>query len=524
MIHNINGVGQYGVLPDLPFTELPLNAWTRVQNVRFRDGVVEKFTGHNEVYPSAVCAPYWLLQVPRSTPGTYFWLYAGLTAVGAYDGSSHADITRAAGAYNADSIQSWTGTIIEGVPVITNGVDVPQMWNTPALATDLIALSAFPASTTCNVMRSLKRYLVAMDVTKSTGTRYPNLVKWSDVAPTGGVPTSWDETDETKDAGEYSLPSDGGYIQDMVPLRDNGIIYKTLNTWKMNYVAGSAIFDFVKVFDSIGSIGPRCAIEFFSGKHVVYSGDDIVLHDGVQAQSLLDKKAKSLLRGVVSEGRFNVAFVTVDYEAKEVWTCFVEAGYLQPSKAIVWNWLFDTISLRELPSAAFIASGIVSVPTDLWSSSSSAWSADTGAWADGQVNPNERKMLMAVPAETKLYQLDNTQQFDGTDMTCFAERTGIGFPLKKDSPPDFTTEKLFRGIWPRITGTAGGVVSIYVGTQDVIDGTVTWLDPLQYTIGTSDFLDFLASGRLLALRFESASNISWKLSGYDADVVAMGSR
>src|SRR3990167_709378 len=169
MIHNINAMAQYGVLPDIPVTELPLNAWTRVQNVRFRDGAVEKFTGHSEVYTSAVCAPYWLLQVPRSTPGTYFWLYAGLTAVGAYDGSSHADITRAAGAYTADSIQSWTGAIIEGIPVITNGVDAPQMWNTPALATDLIALSNFPASTTCNVMRSLKRYLVALDVTK-TGT------------------------------------------------------------------------------------------------------------------------------------------------------------------------------------------------------------------------------------------------------------------------------------------------------------------------------------------------------------------
>ena len=518
MIHNINNLSQFGLVPDMPFSEIPLNAWTRAQNVRFINGAVEKMTGQFEVYTSPVVAPYWLLQCP-----SHFWLYAGLTGVGATDGTSHADITRAAGVYTGTDLNGWTGTVIEGIPVISNNADVPQMWSPPALATDLIALTAWPATYFCKALRSIKRYLVALNVTKGA-VNHPYLVKWSDQAPSNAVPASWDETDATIDAAEFSLPSDGGEIQDMIPLRDTGIIYKESQTWRMSYVAGAEIFKFEKVFDSIGAINSRCAAEFFSGKHVVYTGDDIVLHDGSQAKSLLDEKAKSLLTDNVDTDRYNQAYVTVDYKNREVWTCFVESGYTLPSKAIIWNWVKDNITVRELPNAAYIVAGTVTPDADLWSSSATGWDTDTGYWLDGQDNPNERRILMASPSDTKLFIGDHTQQFNGSNMTAFVERTSLGFPLKKDSPPDFTTEKLLKGIWPRITGTTGGVVNVYIGTQDVPGGAVTWQVAMPFTIGTTEWLDPMATGRLHAVKFESTGNLTWRLNGYDVDVVSIGSR
>lgn len=517
MIHDVKNVGQIGLAPDVATTELPLNAWTDASNVRFRDGAVEKIRGHGEVYASAIAAPYWMMKILG------FWVYGGLTKIGAHDGTNHADVSRTVGgAYAATAAEGWTGTTIEGFAVLNNSIDVPQFWS-PSLSNDFAALTNFPASTYCGAMRSLKRYLIALDVTK-TATRYPYMVKWSHAAAAGALPSSWDETDEAVDAGEYNLPSEAGYVLDLVSLRDDGAVYTQQNVWRMTYVGGVEIFRFTKLFDTIGAVNKRCAVEFFSGKHIVYTGGDIVLHDGFQANSILDSKAKRSLLTNLDASYYTRAFVTINYPNKEVWTCITEIGYALPNKAIIWNWVHNSITARELPSVPFIASGVIASSSDLWSSSSTTWDADTGTWQDSQPNLSEKRMLIAVPASTKFMLADETQQFDGSSFTAYVERQGLGFPLKKDSPPDFTTEKLLRGIWPRITGTTGGVVNVSVGYQDQIGGTVTWTDTLAYTIGTSNFLDTLTPGRLHALKFWSDSNISWTLSGYEVDVVSIGSR
>lgn len=517
MIIPVNNFGGLGLVPDLPASEQPLNVWTSGQNVRFQNGVVKKMTGHSEVYPTPLNAPYWLFYVPG------LWLYAGLTAVGATDTGSHADITRVAGAYNANNVDTWTGGSIEDIVVLTNGTDVPQMWNPPALATKLIALSGFPANTTCKVLRSFKRYLVALDVTK-VATRYKQMIKWSDQAPTGLVPASWDETDETIDAGEYTLPSEGGDLQDLILIRDSGALYKTNQVWRMEYVGGVDIFDFRKVFGTFGAVSRRCAAEFFTGEQIVYTGDDLVLHDLTSAKSVLDNKAKALFRGLVDQSLFGMAWVAVNYYSREVWVGIVEIGYLSPNKAVVWNWNLNTVGVRELPGVAFAEAGPVIPFSDTWDGSAGTWDADTGTWNDGVSNPNERRLMLASSTNTKLYLADSTEQFDGSSLTANVVRTGLGFPLKVNAPPDFTTEKLLKGIWPHITGTAGGVVNVYVGTQSTIEGDVTWGAAFPFTIGTSSFLDPLVSSRLFALKFESTGNITWSMSGYDVEVVAIGGR
>ena len=521
MIVPVSNVGALGIVTDLPLNELPLNAWTAGRNVRFIDGAVEKFSGHIEVYATPSWAPYWLLPVPYN--GTFFWLYAGLTKCGATDGATHADITRAAGGdYTTDLNIGWTGTQIEGMAVINNGSDVPQMW-TPSLVNDLTALTGWNANHLARSMRSLKRYLVALDITK-TGTRYPHMIKWSHQAPTNGVPTSWDEADETLDAGEYNLSSEGGFLVDSAPLRDDLIVYKENQTWLMQYLGGIDIFRFIRRFSEMGMFARKCALEFFNGKHLVFTGEDVVLHDGQQANSIIAKRLLSSITGTIDSTYYQRSYIAANFKKKEVWICFPQTGSSICNTALVWNWQENVWGVRDIPNASFITSGIV-YPIDTgetWSGASSDWSTDPLAWGDRSYDPSKKKMLMAIPGSTKLFTPDDSQQFNGTNYTSYVEKTAIGFPLKKDNPPDYTTEKLLRGIWPRISGTAGGVVNIYVGTQDRVDGAVNWEAAFPFTIGTTEFVDCLLTSKLHALKFESIGNITWRLHGYDADVTPAG--
>ena len=527
MIIPVRNVGAIGLAPDVPYEKLPLNAWTDAKNVRFVENGAEKFTGHSEVLASPLWAPYWLM--PVNTGATAYWLYAGLTKVGATDQATHADITRTVGGdYGATADKGWTGAMIEGIPVITNGIDVPQMWNPPALATPLAALTAWPATYTCESIRALKRYLVAFNITKG-GVNHPYMVKWSDQAPSNDVPASWDETDATIDAGEYTLTADGGVLVDAAPIRDLLMVYTETASWLMQYVGGIDIFRLTRQFSSFGMLTKRSAIEFFNGKHIVFTGDDVIMHDSQQAKSLMDQRAKSLLRGLIDSTYFKRTFVVANYPAKEVWVCVPEIGQSLPSKALVWNWITDLWGVRELPSAAFIAAGVVN-PIDsgeLWSGASGDWESDTIQWGDRSFVPTERALLMAAPNATKLYLADNTRQFDGVNMTAILERRDIGWPLKDDGPPDFSTRKLLRGIWPRISGTQGGRLTFYFGVRDNAnpDTPITWSTGCEYIIGTTEFVDTLGlgiEGRLHSIKIESDTNIRWKLTDYDADVVPTG--
>lgn len=529
MIIPVEKVGDIGVVSDRPANELPLNAWTICRNMRFRNGAAEKFLGEQAVMGTPLFAPHYLLHTAES--GQALWLYAGLNKVAATDGAQHIDITREAGLYNT-TIVGWTGTVIEGVPVINNGIDVPQMWNKPALGTKLTGLTAWPGVLRTNSLRSLKRYLIALDCTLN-GTRFPNMVKWSHEAPTGNVPDSWNELDPTKDAGEYSIPGEGGFLVDGIGLRDSLILYKEHQAWRMDYVGGIDVFTFNRIFDNIGMLGRKCATEFFSGKHLVFTGDDVVVHDGSHAESVLSERSRGLL-SAVDVANIGKSFVVTNYLASEVWICFPDQGSTTCTTALVWNWRTNTVGLRDLPSAAFITHGIVSegvTASDTWDTDFGKWDDDFSVWGDRVSDPAKRRMLIACPVQENLpstWRLilpEIGRQSQGVNVEAYLERQGLGFPVKEGNPPNYTRMKQVVGVRPKIAGTLDGEILVSLGTQESIGGPVTWSDPRPFRIGSpNSYIDFsdTETARIHAIRFESAGNVSWKMDGYDVDVIDRG--
>lgn len=525
MIIPVKGLGELGIITDLPFDELPLHAWTAARNVRFRAGAVEKLLGHQEVFAGSLNPAEWLLFAVQG--GTAFWLYAGTAKVGATDGLTHADITRATGGNYSMSVSAgWTGGLIEDIPVINNGVDVPQIWNKPALNKKLEPLPNWPANTSANVLRVYKRYLVLLDVSKA-GLRYPTMIKWSHEAPTGNVPDNWDETDETRDAGEYTLPGDGGFLIDGVPLRDSMVLYKENQAWLMQYVGGVAVFRFTKLFGNVGMLSRRCAAEWLGGKQLVFTGDDVVVHDGNTVESVMDARARGLLQDRLDPSFVNKAFVAINHAKSEAMVCVPELGQTYCTRALIWNWKSRQWGDRELPLVSFIERGLVAPQSasQTWEGAGTqTWAQALQAWGDRQTDPTKQRLLMAVPGVSKLYVPDQSLVFAGGQMVANVVREGIGFPLKAKDPPDFTSMKQVLALYPHITGTEGGLVNVSLGTQERMGAPTVWRQTRAFEIGSTTMCDFadVPASRLHALKFESSTELSWRLTSYDADVVYRG--
>jgi len=514
MIIPFTATGEIGVVKDKPSHSIPLNAWSDAVNVRFNDGYAEKSLGHSDAFGAPSIAPYYLLAFQSTN--LFYWIYTGLTAAYITEGTVHTAITRASGAYTGTADENWTGDVLGGIPILCNGFDDPQMLF-PASAGNLLQdLDNWPATTTAGVVKSFKNYLVALHMTED-GADYPYVLRWSHPADPGSVPSSWDYTDPTLDAGRRGLSEGGGYLIDGGSLRDSFIIYREFSTWIMNVIGGRFIMETRQIFPSNGIFAKRCFAEF-EGKHCVLTSDDLIVHDGVSQKSVLDSKYRDTLftelNGATNNKR---TYLSANYAKNEIWVCYPTGSDEQPTKALVWNYRHDTIGFRTLPGAAHIAFDVVDPQTTAtWDSDSDTWDSDSSKWDVKQYNPAKRAMLMADTTNTNLFKIDDTNQFDGVSFTSTLERTELQLGKSFDDIVHI------KRIYPKLTGS--GVVTVYVGGQNVIGGSVTYDSGQPFTIGTDHKLDVRETWRLPAVKFESTGDVSWKLHGFDLDVDAAGHR
>ena len=104
----VNDVGSIGVITDQKPYMLPPEAWSTGTNVRVIDTDLEKLPGWEQIFGTPPIAPHFAISV--RTPTDNLWLYVSLTKADVYDGTSHTDVTRAAGDYNAGETRNWRAT------------------------------------------------------------------------------------------------------------------------------------------------------------------------------------------------------------------------------------------------------------------------------------------------------------------------------------------------------------------------------------------------------------------------------
>jgi hypothetical protein len=517
----VDNLGRLGMIFDRKSHELPPEAFSSIRNCRCSNGDLYSTFGYTQIMGTPLHAGYYLTSTV-DVADQVLWAYAGTAKISATDGTTHSDITRLAGDYTGTDAALWNGGNFGGITILNNGVDVPQAWINPALATKLVNLANWPASTFAKVVRPLGRFLVALDVTVS-GVRKSQLVKWSDEADIGSVPSTWDPTDATKKAGEWPLLETEGPCIDLLPLGERGIIYKSDSIHTMTRTAGVFVWAFKKVFN-VGLLGQRCAAEW-EGKHICATQDDVVIHDGFQMTSLINEKMRNWFAGRVDLTNAFRSYLGFNYAENEVWVCVPESGQKYPNVALIINMKDGTCVVQDLPGYAHVDWGRPPGASQTYDSFTIPFDSMVGYFGQSTANAARKRMIGISPDAVKIFLLDSGFTANGTPFTSRAERLGlavVGQTRSGEPKSDFTVKKLVTEIMPKLTMVSGTSVKFYVGMQERIDGAVLWKGPFVFT--PSAALNFFPDieGRLAAVAIETTDGSAWRWDGYDMDLKMIG--
>jgi hypothetical protein len=511
--------GALGIIKDIEPSELPQPSmdggtvpavWSDGSNVRFLDGAAHQTLGYGQVFNSPSAAPQYLMQANVGPDG--YWLYPTATkvfAVSSVTGSSvHTDITPVtprAGTENA-----WSGFVFGGVPILNAGDGKPPMYWDQNLAHKFADLAAWPANTSCKVLRQYKNLMIALNVTEG-GVNKPVLVMWSSPADPGALPSTWDKADTTQDAGRFDIAEGQDPIIDGLGLKDSFIVYKQSSTWALDYIGGQFVLKNRKVSGMSGLLNMNCAVAFeaagFAEMHFAVTGFDIVIHDGYAANSVLDKKARRYFFQNIDVENKQKVFVFKNPFLNEIYVAYPSIGATNCNRALVYNFVDKTVTFRDLPGILHAACG----PLDNslggnWNQDSDPWSTDNSAWNGPDYTPDSVRVMMGS-ADAKLFLLDASASFDGALPTAYLERRGLHF----DAPDRLKT---VMGVRPRISGNAGGTVLVKIAATERADDEPVWITTT-YTIGQTLQCDAIVTGRYIHFRFETGAAYSWRLDGFD---------
>jgi hypothetical protein len=521
MLAKFNNLGSVGIVKDTDPYLLPPNAWTDGENIRFYNNEVSKISGSSSQFDTSITDTKFIVPTIKwiSSVPTLNWVYAGKTKVYATeDGVTHTNITRQVTGsdddYTLDDGDSWTACHNQNILIMNNGKDSPQVW-----IPDTADLQNLPWVTgtstwdslgyTTQAIRSYKNFLIALQFKEGTSaTNNPTMLAWSHPAEPFTAPSSWDYSDPTKLAGLQELSSTPGYIIDALKLRDYMIIYKDDAIINMAYTGGVYVFAFRDISSIFGLLSKNSVVEFF-GKHFAVSNDDIIVHDGMNIESVLTDKLKREIFNNIDTTYYANSFVVPNYNKDEIWFCYPESGYSSCTKAAIWNYKTSAWSFRSLPSVNFISNGIAVVGDSTWDADSDTWDSDSTEWDSRSYNPTVRKLLGTTT--TNVAEYDSGYTCCGTSYTSSITKEGI-------SLGEQDMIKRVKSVYVK----GKGAMNVYVGATMNQNDAVIWEGPFAIVPETDAQIRCRVTGRYHAIKFEFVGDYAHSIQEYVMEFVPTG--
>jgi hypothetical protein len=379
-------------------------------------------------------------------------------------------------------------------------------------------------NTYCRSMRGFRSFLVALNI-KQAGVNFPRVVKWSTEAAIQTTPTSWNETTSTVDAGEYELADTKGDIMDGMQLRDAFMIYKEDAVYSMTYVGTPFIFSFRQLSPTVGAISTNCIAEF-DGGHAIFGKGNFYVNDGQRLKPILPQRLREYVFTAIDGAEIDKCFVAADYGRTEILFCFTADGApsAEPNKAVVWNYITNTFTIKDIPDVAHMGYGNVGDPVlpSTWASAGTlTWSTITGPWTMSYAL-QDKVLLFADPVNTKLYRDRSGNNKDTALMTSYVERTGLS--LNAQGQPDFTGVKRISAIYPKMSINGTDSIKVYLGVSMSSEETVIWKSAVSFNPDTQSKVSIRGTGKYYAVKFESTSDMDWELDGYALEIDDAGNR
>lgn len=540
-VFDINDIARIGAVSDTKSYVLPPEAWTHAINMRYEDEALKTIEGWDEVFGVPPIAPHFGMFINMPTAllaigsAASVLAYASLTKIRWWDGTSHTDATRAVGGdYTATNTRQWNGTIAAGgIPILNNGVDVPQFSATPGAGL-FAALTNWPGAHRARVMRAFGPHLVAINMVES-GIDLAHRVRWSHPASPGFLPSTWNEADATRDAGFYDFPDTAsGILLDGLPLGSIMYLYKETSVHRMRYVGGQNKFDFGQAAwiqnDGLLAMGCVC-ISGDGTKHVFAStSGDILWHDGNRVQSALTLRQRRRLQSDINPEFARNSFIFANPFTHSIWFCYPSSGQEFPNKAL--HLCYKTLGgtewvITEVDGITFRNATVGNMPTisfGAWDEVDGVkWDDDEVVWDAASVGGGtpHRRLVMFDPTNSRIYGYGTSAMRRGSLFTSSLQRIGLGvLGQKRTGEPieDFQRKKMITRVFPKISGSA---VNIRFNSQQIVDGPVSSGNSVTYDPMTQIFADpQTMEGRTVGLEFRGG--LPWQLDGYKINIEPLG--
>jgi len=486
-----------GIVSDVPANEIALEFYSTGRNVLMRRGFASRVLGSRQVYgtlPSEVLHLRYALG---------FWLVFGADDINALETTNQDDISITSQDAVTQAWQ-WSTALLNGIPIATNGLDPLSYW-AGSVGSPFVTLPDWDANWTCASVAAFKYHIFALDIT-DTSVRYPSRIYWSDAAEPGTVPAEW-VPDADNEAGDVELADAPGAIMCAAPGRGSLIIYKPTATYAADYVAGESVFAFRQLFSTSGAL-TRHSVANLSGQHVVVTGDDIILTDGQNRQSIGQQRMRSYLFNQLGAG-FENLFAFYNRPKNEVIIAYPTGTDTLCSQALVYDVGNDSFGVRDLPDITCAELGVLddTAPSDDWDSDSDTWDSDISVWS----------ATSSSAIESLVFGADDELIGQDTD-DLVALEAGIGRYDLTFADPERV--KFVKRVHVRAEPGFGELL-VRLGSRMSPSDTITWSNEVALT-EPEQIVNAFAQGRYISVEARSIGSEVWTVTGIDIEAELRG--
>ena len=535
----VRDLGSTGVITDVAPYNIPLNGYSMGVNVRFDEGKVRRSPIFRTIKSSLGFTPRFAFGITPSTGFDQIIMADDDWTI--YEYASGTISNRSGSITGSSDPRPYTGTSLADVTYINREDRVP-VYRTSA-GTNFADLTNWDSNWRAKSLRSYGDFLLGLSMTESS-TNYPNRVRWSNLVSANSIPDSWDITDPTKSAGTNDLVQMKTPIVDGGTLGTNFIIYSSDQVWSMEFVGGSLIFNFRKLFTDAGLINQNCFCEF-EGKHFVFGSQDIYAHDGTTRQSICDERVRSFIYQGLNTQNADRCFVLLDEALSQIYFCYQsgDAHVAFPNanrcnRAAVFNLRNNTWAFIDLPNVSAGTTANVNSVTTYATATGLTYELVGSSYYD-QEDSYDRHTIMVGEDVTadgitsdKMYGVDLADegkigfQLD-TEATKppFLERTGIDLDEAGSAASNYV---VVTRLYPQADtiNTSDTTLTFNFGASEIPRDTPTYGADTTFDIASDHKIDARAAGRYLSYKMTLGPTDykDFELSGFDINVVPTGSR